>query len=53
MGLSLAGGGFGQPGKLTADRRHPQRLAVLADGLILEIGHHAVPAHGVPRSSVS
>ena len=33
MGLSLAGGGLGQPGELAADRRHPQRLAVLADGL--------------------
>ena len=53
MGLSLSGGGPGQPGKLTADRRHPERLAVLADGLVLEIAHYAVPTHGVERSSVS
>jgi hypothetical protein len=53
MGLSLSGGGLGQPGKLTADRRHPQRLAVLANGLVLETAHYAVPAHGVERSSVS
>jgi hypothetical protein len=52
MGLSLARGGLGQPGKLAADRRHPQRLAVLADGLVLKLAHHAVPAQG-PESSVS
>ena len=53
MRLSLSGSGLGQPGELTADCRHPQRLAVLADSLVLEIAHHAVPAHGVERSSVS
>jgi hypothetical protein len=42
MRLSFPAGGFGQPGELRADRRHPQHLAVLADGLVLELGHHAV-----------
>ena len=53
MRSSLSGSGLGQPGKLTADCRHPQRLAVLADSLVLEIAHYAVPAHGVEKSSVS
>ena len=42
-----------QPGELAADRRHAQRLAVLANGLVLEIPHHAVPTQGVETSSVS
>ena len=53
MGLTLSGGGLGQPGELAADGWHPQRLAVLADGLVLKLAHHAVPAHGVEMSSVS
>jgi hypothetical protein len=52
MRLALACGRVRQSGELTADRRHPQHLAVLADGLVLEFAHHAVPAHG-PESSVS
>jgi hypothetical protein len=53
MGLTLPGRGFGQPGELAADRRHAQRLAVLANGLVLEILHHAVPTQGVEISSAS
>jgi hypothetical protein len=53
MGLTLAGSGLGQPGELAADRRHPQRLAVLTNGLVLEIVHYAVPAHGVETNRVS
>ena len=52
MGLVFSRGGIGQTGELRADRWHPQRLAVLTDGLILKLGHHAVPAQG-PDSSVS
>ena len=52
MGLPFAGGGVRQPGELAADRRHAQRLAMLPDGLVLEVGHHAVPAQG-PDSSTS
>ncbi|WP_158805756.1 hypothetical protein [Acidisoma sp. L85] len=52
MGLPLAGGGLRQAYELPADRRHAQRLAVLADDLVLEVDHHAVPAHG-PKSSKS
>ena len=52
MGLALAAGRLGQTRELRADRRYPQRLAVLADGLVLQLGHHAVPAQG-PDSSVS
>jgi hypothetical protein len=53
MGLTLPGCGLGQPGELAADRRHAQRLAVLANGLVLEILHHALPTQGVEISSVS
>ena len=53
MGLALPGRGLGQTGELAADRRHAQRLAVLANGLVLEIPHHAVPTQGVEISSVS
>jgi hypothetical protein len=52
MGLALAAGCFRQTSELRADRRYPQRLAVLADGLVLKLGHHAVPAQG-PDNSVS
>src|SRR4051794_18384786 len=52
VGLSLTCGGIGQTSELRADGRHPQRLAVLTDGLVLKLGHHAVPAQG-PDSSVS
>ena len=52
MRLTLARRSIGQAGELTADRRHAQRLAVLADRLFLQITHHAVPAHG-PDNSVS
>ena len=52
MGLSFAGGGNGQTRELRTDRRHPQRLAVLADSVVLKISHHAVPAQGL-ASSVS
>jgi hypothetical protein len=52
MGLSFPGSGVGQPGELRADRRHPLRLAVLPDGLVLKFAHHAVPAHG-PEGNVS
>jgi hypothetical protein len=31
-------------------RRHAQRLAVLPNGLVLKLGHHAVPAHGADNS---
>ena len=53
MRLSFPGGRVRQTGELGADRRHAQRLAVLADGLVLKLAHHAVPAHGVESSSVS
>jgi hypothetical protein len=53
MGLTLPSSGLGQPGELAADRRHAQRLAVLANGLVLEILHHALPTQGVEISSVS
>ena len=53
MGLTLPGSRLGQSGELAADRRHAQRLAVLANGLVLEILHHALPTQGVEISSVS
>jgi hypothetical protein len=53
MGLTLPGRSLGQAGELAADRRHAQRLAVLANGLVLEILHYAVPRQGVEISSVS
>ena len=49
MGLPLAHSGIRQAGELAADRRHAQRLAMLPDGLILEIRHHAVPAQPLDR----
>ena len=52
MGLPLAGSHLRQAGKLAADRRHSQRLAMLANALRLKFAHHAVPAQG-PESSVS
>ena len=52
MRMSLAGGSLSQARKLTADRGHAQRLAVLPNDLVLELGHQAVPAQGV-RSSAS
>ena len=51
MGLPLADGGIRQASELAADRRHAQRLAVLPDGLVLEIGHHAVPAQEADSST--
>ena len=48
----LADGSVRQAGELAANRRHAQRLAMLPDGLVLEISHHAVPAQG-PDSSTS
>ena len=48
-GFSERTGLFGLLGWI---RWHPQRLAVLTDGLVLKLSHHAVPAHG-PESSVS
>jgi hypothetical protein len=53
MGLPFPARGLGQPGELAADRRHAQRLAMLANGLVLEILHHAVPTQDVEISSVS
>ena len=52
MRLAFARRGLGQACELAADRRHAQRLAVLADGLILQVTHHAVPAQA-PLSSTS
>ena len=51
MGLPLPGGGLGQAGELAADCRHAQRLAVLSDRLVLQVAHHAVPAHGADNST--
>jgi hypothetical protein len=53
MGLTLSADSLGQPGKLAADRRYSQCLAVLADGLILKLAHQALPMQGVDTSSVS
>ena len=44
MGLPLAQSGIRQAGELAANRRHAQRLAILLDGLVLEISPNAVPA---------
>jgi hypothetical protein len=52
MGLPFPGRGIRQAGKLTADRRHAQRLAVLTDGVFLKLAHQAAPTHA-PDSSVS
>ena len=51
MALLLPHRGLCQPGELAADRGHAQRFAMLADRLLLEIAHHAVPAQ--EDSSVS
>ena len=52
MALPLADGGIREASELAADRRHAQRLAMLPDRLVLEIGHQALPAQG-PDSSTS
>ena len=41
------------PPSTAADRRQAQRLAVLPDGLVLQVAHHARPAQGLETSSVS
>jgi len=53
MGLPCPGSLVGQARELAADRRHAQRLAVLPDGLVLQVAHHAVPAQGLDKSSTS
>ena len=53
MGLPCLGGFVRQAHELTADRRHAQCLAVLPNGLVLQVAHHAVPAQGLERSSTS
>jgi hypothetical protein len=51
MRLAFADGGVCQPRELAANRRHAQRLAMLSDGLVLQIGHHALPAQGPDNST--
>ena len=53
MGLALPCGFVGEACELAADRRQAQRLAVLPDGLVLQVAHHAVPAQGLDKSSTS
>ena len=51
MRLPLPDGGLGEARELAADGRQAQHLAVLADGLLLQLAHHAVPAHGLDSST--
>ncbi len=51
MALPFPHRSLGQPGELAADGGHAQHPAVLTDGLLLEIAHHAIPAQ--EDSSVS
>jgi hypothetical protein len=44
MGLPLAHRRLGQTREPTADGGHTQHLAVLPDGLLLQLAHHAAPA---------
>ena len=53
MGLPRLARLLGELCELAADRRHAQRLAVLPDGLVLQVAHHAVPAQGLETSSAS
>src|SRR5918993_1144323 len=53
MGLLFPDGGLRQAAELAADRRQAQRLAVLPDGLVLQVAHHARPTQGLETSSVS
>jgi hypothetical protein len=53
MGLLLPHGSLRQAVELAADGRHAQRLAVLPDGLVLQVAHHAAPVQRLEGSSAS